>query len=205
MSEKLTLVGDVHADWFSFDKIVATTTGDVLQVGDMGIGFGKTSLQWESRVRFIRGNHDNPTKSENHPNYLGNYGWVKKWKMFYVAGAWSIDQKWRTPGFDWWPEEELNDDQLNHMLQMAGSLEEPAELVVTHDCPSFIFEMMFPSGGAFSKGSIPTRTTKALDALFPILRPKLWVFGHHHHSAVIEHEGTTFRCLNILEHMEVSL
>lgn len=203
MKEKLTLVGDVHAKWSGFDRILKSTTGDVLQVGDMGIGFGKTALQWENRVRFIRGNHDNPAVCQNHPNYMGEYGFVNKWNLFYVSGAWSIDQNWRTPGLDWWPEEELSDDQLNHMLDMASKVSPLVDIVVTHDCPTFIFEKLFPSGGAFSKGVIPTRTTTALNELFKILRPKIWVFGHHHHGEFVEHEGTMFHCLGILEHMEV--
>jgi DNA repair exonuclease SbcCD nuclease subunit len=105
-------------------------------------------------VYWIRGNHDDPTASRKHKNYLGEYGYIPKHKLFYVAGAWSIDFAWRkewnykkqwekekynskTPAKKvWWEDEELSSIELEAAINLYA--ETKPEIMISHEAPSSI-------------------------------------------------------------------
>ena len=100
----LTFLGDVHG---KFNQIPyhQLGTGLTVCVGDLGIGFpNQDPPVIPAHFRFIRGNHDNPEVCRQHPNYLGEYGFLQNPDLFFVGGADSIDKSHRTPGGDWWPD-----------------------------------------------------------------------------------------------------
>jgi Icc-related predicted phosphoesterase len=189
----ITFVGDVHG-WFN--EFLATCklykdSDYIIQVGDTGFGF-KNTLQYSNitlpkNVKFIRGNHDNPTLSRNHPNYLGDYGFNKDIGIFYISGAYSIDKAWRIPGVSWWEEEELNYNDLQKVAELWASVK--PDIVVTHDCPKSVQSFLK------SHHSDGNRTNNALEFLFNEHKPKFWVFGHHHIYKREKVLGTTFQCL----------
>lgn len=212
MAKNIIFVGDVHATWGKFDDVIdkhaALMESDLMiQVGDMGLGFGTQGepKSFPDSVRFIRGNHDDPEVCRKHPNYLGDYGFDEENGIFYVSGAWSIDWEYRTPGRDWWFEEQLSDRDLRSMLGLAKEVKDRIQIVVSHDCPRFVFDDMRKSRKMFRDKAIPNRTTMALDDLFGIVKPKHWVFGHHHTSYSSRIQGTHFRCVDILETHEVEI
>ncbi len=128
-----TFVGDIHGRLQDLPK----PGHPVVQVGDMGIGFIRADedarfIRSRDDLWFIRGNHDNPFLCQNHPRHLGDWG--RHEFMFWVSGAWSIDQNFRVEGVSWWREEELSTAQGRDAYVTAKP-----RLMVTHDAPSSLF------------------------------------------------------------------
>lgn len=189
----MIFIGDVHGKWSELNKIITEHPDkDIFQVGDLGF-HNFNEFKPSEKTRWIRGNHDNPAISVNHPNYLGDYGFWKEKEIFFVGGAWSIDQYYRVPGVSWWEDEELSYTELQSMIQLYREIR--PKIVVTHDCPNIVRKKIFN----ISKGS---KTSNALDVIFEINQPELWIFGHHHKSINVKIDNTRFRCLAELEVFE---
>lgn len=119
-------------------------------------------------------------------------------KIFFVRGAWSIDQKWRTEGIDWFKEEELNQRQARAAFEDYKRCK--PDFVVTHCVPT---EFLPSLRLLYSDGKpIPTQTGSLLQAMFDYHKPKLWVFGHYHQDLIKEYFGTFFICLSELSVLE---
>lgn len=148
-----------------------------LQLGDMGIFTKRCSeeLPDMDQHKFFRGNHDNPALCRMHHNYLGDWGYHSKNDMFWVSGGYSIDRHTRTIGIDWWEDEELSTGVLMDVLQYYADVK--PKIMITHECPSVIKESALSNPG---KRNITSRTELALQAMYEVHQPELWVYGHHH-------------------------
>ncbi len=196
----LRLMGDVHGDPKAINELVQSCDRYDLsiQVGDFGVGFGaETFLDRVSseKLRVLHGNHDNWDILKKYPHDLGRFGvfeFASK-KIFYVAGAWSIDHALRAPGFDWWPTEELSYDEASKCLDLWESVCGDIDLVITHDAP--------PNVGYHILGHFPTdtHTGRLLWEMFKIHNPPMWRFGHWHKTFRKTIGTTDFKCLNINE------
>jgi predicted phosphodiesterase len=184
----MLIIGDVHGKIKQYHALLEGHDQSI-QVGDLGVGFVDVPRIGLAHI-FLRGNHDDPQLCQKHPNYLGDWGYLKEDKIFYISGAWSIDYSSRTVGVDWWPDEELSYEELDKVIRRFEK--EKPEIVISHDCPTFIKYKM-------GKHLFKTRTDQALQACFDVHEPKLWVYGHYHLSSVIQCDKTQFRCLNELE------
>jgi len=214
------IIGDIHGKFYDYEvhclKMgVRHNTDHVpersIQVGDFGIGF--YSDYWHSEVghwqndspthRFIRGNHDDPEKCKTMPGYIED-GTVEGDVMF-VGGAWSIDHAWRTPGVSWWADEELSVLEFERIISKYEQVK--PRVMITHDCPTSVAWEIFLSKGLGLAGApqIKTRTGEALQAMFELHQPELWVFGHWHNTRKQVINGTTFQCLGELDYIDVEL
>ncbi len=195
----MLFIGDVHGKFIEYARIVGNTTEPTLQVGDMGV-FREDLMPFNLKNRFIRGNHDNPERCKRSLNYLGDWGQHRN-GIFYVSGAWSIDQSSRMTGFDWWPDEELSYSELS--ITLSEFTKRKPKIVVSHDCPEEfrddIVHGKYNRPGYGPAPKIPTKTSRALQAMWESHRPLLWIFGHHHKSIKETYKGCEFICLNELE------
>lgn len=216
------LVGDIHGNFneYSFYTLGVGRTrhmGDVappdysVQVGDFGIGF--YTPYWHESVndwmkvhtghRFVRGNHDDPAMCKTMAGYIAD-GTVEGDVMF-VGGAYSIDKDWRTPGIDWWPDEELSYEELDKMFDKY--VETKPRVMITHDCPTHVSYEMFISKGLGMENVpvIQTRTAQAFQAMWEEHKPEEWYFGHWHNTRTMTLDGTKFQCLGQLDFIDVEL
>jgi hypothetical protein len=188
-----TFVGDIHGRPQDLPK----PGHPVVQVGDMGIGFIReeedvTFLRHRDDLWFIRGNHDNPFACQNHPRYLGDWGQHEF--MFWVSGAWSVDQNFRVEGVSWWREEELSAKQGSEAFDAYVTAK--PRLMVTHDAPS----SLFMNHGPMELGGFrPSATSTLLQSMLEAHQPEIWLFGHHHESRDFTIDQTHFRCLDCSE------
>ena len=202
-------IGDVHGK-FSAYKEVAKTLPESIQVGDFGVGFGlwdvdpiaQTRMQNISSFmgdthRFIRGNHDNPAACKTMKSYISD-GTVSNNHMF-IGGALSIDKARRYEGMDWWKDEELSYDELFSLIDVYEDAK--PEIMVTHECPESVVPYLFDW---YSKEQYPSRTRQALDSMFAIHKPKIWVFGHWHKDVISTQSDTVFICLDELSTIEIT-
>lgn len=212
---KIRLIGDVHGKWGAYKKIIRDCPHPSLQVGDMGVGFKRWDPVEERLVsssnppydamsagdnRFIRGNHDSPDDCFRHPFWVPDGSFHHG--IFCVGGAVSIDRAYRTEGIDWWADEELSLARLDQIV--TDYSEKKPSVVVTHDCPESVAGQIMST---FNKTKIEdgSRTRQALEVMLYRHRPKLWVFGHWHHSIRFAMGGCLFVCLAELEHVDVDL
>lgn len=202
---KIRFIGDVHGKFSQYKKISTAPVIDYsIQVGDFGLGFGEdipgvTSPLMSSKEFFIRGNHDNPTVCKEYTGYIPD-GSRSEHALFFLGGADSIDKQWRTPGLDWWPDEECSVNELYEHLE-TYKRSQPVNVMVTHDIPERIFREILPYGDK----SFGSRTRTVLDDFFEFHQPKYWFFGHHHMHIDIVVNGTRFICLNELEYFDLDL
>lgn len=216
------IVGDIHGNFneYSFYNLGlgryrhATDPAPPdrsIQVGDFGIGF--YTPYWHESVndwmkknpdhRFIRGNHDDPAMCKKMNNYIPD-GTVEG-DVMYIGGAWSIDKDWRTPGVDWWPDEELSIEELTKLIDVFRA--NKPRVVITHDCPTQVAWDMFISRGNSLGGStqIKTRTAEALQMMWEYHQPEEWYFGHWHITRDLTLNGTKFQCIGELDYVDVDL
>lgn len=202
----MMFIGDIHGRFNYYLGLIANITHTpTVQVGDFGIGFPgyKDPPKIIGDHWFIRGNHDNPEVCQKHPNYLGDYGYKKEWNLFYVGGADSIDKEYRTMGIDWWPDEELS---YRTLIETVLPLYEKTlpRIVVTHTCPTNVTTELRKAIGDNGWGEPPpTRTEVALQAMFEVHQPDVWLFGHFHKQWEHRMNGTRFICLNTYQTMEI--
>lgn len=203
----MRFIGDVHGKWARYKTIIEGCDASI-QVGDFGVGFRHPYSEipmanppYDAMIkgnhRFIRGNHDNPNACKTQKLYIAD-GTIEGNVMF-IGGAFSIDRAFRTENYTWWADEELSNGDLNRMMDIY--LEHKPEIMVTHECPDSIAMQVFP----FMKGEYPSRTRQAFEGMWDMHKPKLWIYGHWHHSVDQEISGTRFICLNELEYKDIDL
>lgn len=194
---KVAFIGDIHGEVGTYLTILRRYEYDLsIQVGDLGVGFVPVPVFDKDKNKFISGNHDNPHECRKRADYLGRYGTTKE-GIFFVSGAYSIDQALRRENRDWWRAEELTEMEMNEAIIQYTQAR--PQVVVTHDGPrSAVKEMKGPVIDA----SVPQSwrgniTQTGLDQMFQIHQPRLWVFGHHHDQKEFELRGTKFVVLGI--------
>jgi hypothetical protein len=204
---RLRLIGDVHGRVSEYVALCQEAEHTV-QVGDLG--FRRHYREIVRRLdpvrhRFVPGNHDDYAMLP--PHALGDFGvhTAAGISLFFVRGAFSIDGKFRTPQVDWWPEEELSEDQLANALDLY--LDVKPQLVVTHDCPLSITRRVGNAKlvQAFGFGDdLRTRTQVALQAMLDRHQPARWIFGHYHRSLTFVDQEVQFTCLAELESLDLT-
>lgn len=226
-------IGDVHGKTVEYGKILRNLPiGEKsLQVGDMGLGFKGVKLpaqdgqKYPVTHKFIRGNHDNPVECRNHSNYAGDFGYWKPEELFFLGGAWSIDQKWRVEGKTWWRDEELDMVELGQATMLYNVVK--PRIVATHEAPTIAAMVMLDAsiplirttyldsfkadrekGPEYDQwkntvGFANTRTSQALQNMLEYHQPEIWVYGHYHKKHDFIYKGTHFYCLPELDVMEI--
>jgi hypothetical protein len=195
----VSFIGDVHGKWWSYHDIISTRY-NTYQVGDFGVGFpGSFNLpeMWKTMDkgfhRFIRGNHDNPDYCKRNPYCIGDGDLVDN--IFFMGGAESIDRGLRTPGYDWWPDEQVTFEYFTSKI-LPNYMKGGFNIVVTHDCPQIVARDIF-------NVQDKSVTRYLLQLLFNEYQPDLWVFGHWHRSTRKKINGTEFVCLAELEVLDL--
>lgn len=206
----IRFIGDVHAKWFDYYHEAKHSPSPTIQVGDFGCGFNTHDwdqihdLQKNGDHRFIRGNHDDPHAVRDLPGFIED-GTVEG-NMMFIGGAWSIDYQWRTPGTNWWPDEECNQIQFEKFIDTYTDVK--PDIMVTHDFPREAARVMFFDGSVpLLSGGIQydTMTSEAFQEMFEIHQPKLWIGGHWHHNMDVLFKDTRFICLAELEYCDVNI
>lgn len=196
----IKIIGDVHGKTGLYKRLVREMPQGQrsIQVGDMGVGFqGVVVHDMPQEHKWFRGNHDDPAKCRRNPNYLGDYGYLEEDKIFWLAGAFSIDRAWRTPMESWWPDEELSYEELQKAIDLYSKIK--PRFVLTHEAPAKAAKiMLLELSGAYFSAKLEctsSRTSEALQQMHDIHQPEEWVFGHYHFGTTFEFQRTKFTCV----------
>jgi hypothetical protein len=197
----ITVIGDVHGKYKRYHEIIRETERHpyTVQLGDFGFDYGTVFNVDNEKHKIIGGNHDHYGRIIHIPHYLGDFGYscLNGVSFFYYRGAYSIDQKYRTVGIDWWPEEQVNVEGFMKARELYR--ETKPDIVITHDCPESISPYLLNPGAQIFQN----QTGYFLQEFFNIHQPKMWLFGHYHRSWKMNINGTDFQCLNELEYTKI--
>lgn len=213
--ETLRIISDVHGKMQEYIKL-ASEVDYSIQIGDLGFAkeYKQLSRLNPDNHKVLGGNHDDYTWEDGEfvnqtPHFLPDFGthWLKfRHPIFFVRGGYSIDWKYRTPGVDWFPHEEISYSLLQRAIDHYGSSKWGCpNIVVSHECPASLiphFATLTYFDGELIR---PSRTAYALDAMLSLHRPKLWLFGHHHKDVDLTIDGTRFICRRELGHVDFLL
>ena len=193
----ITVIGDVHGKYEDYHKIIRQTEKYpyTIQLGDFGFKYETLKNVDSTKHLILPGNHDNYSMCYRYPHFLGDYGYssLNKVEFFYYRGAYSIDRQYRTIGIDWWENEQVSIDQFMKARELYRQVK--PNIVITHDCPETISLQML----RLDQRQYQNMTGWALNELFNIHQPKLWIFGHYHQSRTMQYGDTKFVCLDELE------
>jgi len=191
-------IGDVHGLYKPYLEL-RELFDQSLALGDIGLGFGSDTVEDEIEKLphnpnhlLLRGNHDNPIIFQKHPSAIPVWGYNEEMDMFWLGGGYSIDRQMRTPGFDWWPNEELPYETLGIDVY-TKYIDTKPRIMVSHVCPEIPQRRMFPR-----TVTIQTRTKTIMNQMLEVHQPEYWVFGHHHIHVSFKEEKTLFVCCGML-------
>ncbi len=218
---RVLFAGDWHANLAHAREVLraaaAAGAERVVQVGDFGywprVDEGRRFLDevaagvagTGAEVWFCDGNHEDhdelPHAEANAPVEVApGVRWVPRgtvltWderRLLFMGGAVSVDQRSRTFGKTWFPEEIPSATQWQRGLS-AG----PVDVVVAHDTvPGMPVQglPMFSIPWSIRRRAAEHRAR--LEELQRATRPALWVHGHWHDRASARLDGTRFESLS---------
>ena len=132
-----------------------------------------------------------------HPNYLGDYGYLPDDDLFFVSGAQTAS--WRVLGHSkyWYRDEELSESDLDKAIAIYKDTR--PKFVISHTAPSQAArEILKDLNGSYflnKHGDVESRTSLALQEMFEAHRPSTWYLGHFHINREFVIGETRFRCL----------
>lgn len=215
---KILAVGDLHGEWGRLNTLISAKSPEiVLQCGDFGWWPKleiKRTVRYSHRQKWLvkgikpqganiywcDGNHEeHPLLCQDgliHEMYSGVHhcsrGSVLTLpdgrNVLFVGGADSIDKGLRTPGDDWFFQENITQSEF----ATAMSIEDKVDIVISHTCPS--------SFDVFGGDKYHDSNRVALDQILDKYKPDLWFFGHWHKHQSGTHKGTRWCCLDYPGH-----
>lgn len=202
----MVVYGDLHGKFNLLPHLrkLNKDADEIIIAGDMGVGFPGpdtsnllkygNQITAQPRIRFIRGNHDSPEACRQFTE--GGVTWIPDGHVedgiLFIGGAWSIDYGFRTPGINWWFDEELNEEEWAKIFRNLEGKWDDIHTVITHDAPTRVVHMVLGADKTIFK----TRTSMNLDMLLNRLtNVRLWVFGHYHEYRDFRKGNTRFVCL----------
>ena len=99
-----------------------------------------------------------------------------------VGGACSIDKVYRTPHLSWWPQEEINNHDVDNAIANLEKANNGVDYVITHCCDTSTVIKAF----GFRR-DICTDQLMFIDKLVDY---KHWFFGHYHFDRKISEKKT---------------
>jgi len=137
------------------------------------------------------------TTDELLPNVIymprGTVKVINDLRCLFLGGAESIDKKYRTPGFDWFPEELITEKDyetsVNNIKNFDG-----IDIVFSHTCP-MEFGVL---NNRYDKYDDPSRIW--LSMILKEFQPKRWYFGHWHVWNKGFNKGCFWECLDYPQH-----
>lgn len=176
----------------------------IIQLGDFGVWPGRTGVRYLDAVAealaqadavclFLDGNHEDFAQLAHCPIRRDGLRGVRprlfhlprgtRWtwhglRFLALGGATSLDRPWRTPGVDWWPDEELTSADLDRAISGGG-----CDVMLTHDAPTGVDVPGLPPVSTWEPTEVEraARHRDLLRKVVDAVQPR-WLFHGHFHS-----------------------
>lgn len=221
---KILVAGDLHASHTAARKLVAAVEAHnpdmVWQVGDFGywprISATHTNTfldileSADTPIYFVDGNHEdheslNSASPHQGVNFIrpsiahairGTVLGINSLNVLFFGGAPSIDKSYRTPGFDWFPEERPSPAQFQIALDQSD-----IDVVVAHDVPNWVdFGYLPPERSFWPVPAVLAAEDfrRELGFVAHKLEPRVWFAGHHHVRKTMKGDGVVWPDVHVL-------
>ena len=190
---RVMVLGDIHGHFDRVNHLIQRERPDiVLQCGDFGYWPQLGEAEWQkldtsaTRFYFCDGNIDDivslqalsqarrqPVEISPGVFYMPRGSTLTlpdSRRALFIGGAMSRDKHQRSPGVDWFPEEQLCDQDL------CGLPAPPVDIVISHTCPAEFTVSHFKVNTAEEEDI----SRQYLSAVLNRYAPPLWFFGHWH-------------------------
>jgi Icc-related predicted phosphoesterase len=208
---KILVLGDVHGRFESLNRLINEKKPDIiLQVGDFGywpakINFKKINNE-KCKIYWCDGNHENHHKLMKIVDAVGERKPIEiindvyycprgsiltlpdNRKVLFIGGAMSVDKILRTEGYNWFPEEEISEDDIKSLPDNVN-----IDIVISHTTP---FKFIDKTNKRWSKIAGLDVSCKKLDKVYDIYKPGLWYSGHWHIYKKGHYNGCEWTILN---------
>jgi len=207
---KLLIVGDVHGRFKMLNEIIDLTKPDLtICLGEFGLWTSLIpeikNLHSKNPIYWIDGNHEDFSflkerkSDEIVPNVFykprGSVENIAGKNFLFLGGGFSIDWKYRTAGYDYFPADEL--------LKMSELKNIPKgskiDVVCSHTAPN-----KFSILGPVQEAMYPDTSRDVLNVVLQRYRPKEFFFAHWHvfkkgcHMHNNKKSNTQWTCLNMI-------
>lgn len=203
---KIITVGDVHGNYGKLNILINKEKPDiVLQCGDFGFfpkehgktwldGFGRIHVNdqyciknGDTKIHWCPGNHEDHETLEQLENRetMKNVFYQPKGStlklpdgrnVLFIGGAYSVDNRYRTAGYDWFPHLECVS-----LKDIENLPDEHIDIVISHSCPrEFHIKIEHLCDKYWSEIGKRDCTPDALQIVLEKYKPKKWFFGHFH-------------------------
>jgi hypothetical protein len=196
----LFVIGDIHGHIPEYLKLLASLPpgSRSIALGDMYLGRPGVNLpELPPEHKFIRGNHDDPKLCREHPNYLGDFGYLPDDHIFFLSGAFTVSAPVLQNSAYWYKDEELSAEELETAIAIYREMN--PQLLLSHEGPSdIVAEMLGNVQGSYheaKRACVKSRTAVALQRMIEAHAPPNQIFAHHHRRWIAKRGPTTFRCL----------
>lgn len=198
---RLMIVGDTHGDITHCEYVADIAKKEdcftIFQLGDFGLGFGKTFTTAVSKLAQATGipwvvhlgNHDNYAIVRDFPQdemteiavglRIVPRGFCWRWgdtNFLSLGGAFSIDRRYRELGISWWKEELIVEEDVEHAIRSAAAFGK-IDVMLTHEVP----HVAFPYEGDAMAIPASLAQRKLLSKVYLAVQPPLLVHGHWHY------------------------
>ena len=152
-SDKIFVLGDIHADWNLLNHFIEVKQPNIiLSTGDFG--FWPRFSQYEidikndyTKIYWCPGNHEDWDEIDKIKNYeikpnifYMKFGSILKLSdgrnILFCGGADSIDKGWRTIGHNWFRQEIITNNDMDQLPN------ENIDIVISHTCPREFLEYL---------------------------------------------------------------
>lgn len=205
----IKFIGDLHC----CDAYKTKMTPGSIQLGDLCLMGYKEKFSfnkhWQKKFGkgnryFIDGNHDYFPALK--PDFMQLQevaedlfyiprGYVSG-KTLFIGGGESIDKHMRTPGADWFPEENMSFHQFERIMDINKDI----DVIISHECPGHIASKI-----KTCISSTCSHFRSGLDNIFEKFHPSLWVFAHHHQSFDQVVDQCRFVCVNTIHSIKLDV
>ena len=199
----LIVTGDFGACWYGGKDIGKTNVGyEIPPRHRKEVGKDDYLLDWyESKnftTLFVDGNHENHKLLNTFPVEEWHGGLIHRIRpsvlhlmrgqvyeiggrtFFTMGGAESSDKQWRIEDISWWPEELPSDEEYETALDNLERHNWKVDYVITHCCGDDILKMLC------THHQDKDKLTNFFTSLEGRLTYKMWFFGHHHMSRMVD-------------------
>jgi hypothetical protein len=115
--------------------------------------------------------------------YIYTINGVSFWTM---GGAESVDKDNRVENISWWKEELPSFTEMVRGRKALQEAENVVDFVITHDCPTKVYDDLYDSHHC------PSRFSDYLNTIDNVIDYQMWFFGHHHRNIQINEK---YMCL----------
>ncbi|MCE9598377.1 MAG: metallophosphoesterase [Spirochaetia bacterium] len=217
----LTLyVGDIHGDFHALERLVFVILSRhpdverVVVVGDFGFFPDAHQDYWYPQSRlpipllFIEGNHEDNAALDHGSSSVP----MRKSPCFdafhiprgycadgvlYMGGATSRDREPARRGIDWFPQENISYKDMARARAQIKAQVGRIHTMVCHETTAGAFRIL--------RNNEIDPNRKRLEELFQLVRPRLFIHGHHHCSRQYEYQGCKFVVLQNLDHFHFDI